>query len=170
MRDPGEPAARFFLRGGEAWRDPYGDYKVLRDEAPVHRVDRGGAAPYYVLSRFDDIFSAVRDTETFSSAQGLTPDPDAMAMFDGEAAPIVMMDPPDHTAMRRLVSRPLTPRRVARFEDDVTAFVDSRLDLLADAGAGDIVEILFKPLPSFVVAHYLGVPVEDRDRVDEGVG
>ncbi|MDH3707174.1 MAG: cytochrome P450, partial [Acidimicrobiia bacterium] len=157
---------RFVLRGGETWRDPYPAYARLRDTAPAHRVARRGHDDFYVLSRFADVFEAVRDTATFSSAQGLTPDADAMAMFEGEAAPIVMMDPPDHTAMRRLVSRPMTPRRVALFEDEVRAFVDLRLDQLEASGPGDIVDALFKPLPSFVVAHYLGVPVEDRARFD----
>ncbi|MEL7207981.1 MAG: cytochrome P450 [Actinomycetota bacterium] len=79
-------------------------------------------------------------------------------------SPIVMMDPPDHTAMRRHVSRAMTPRRVAAQEQAITDFVDERLDRID--GATDIVEALFKPLPSFVVAHFLGVPPEDRGRFD----
>jgi len=93
-----------------------------------------------------------------------------MALFDGRAAPIVMMDPPAHTAMRRRVSRPMTPRAVAAIEPAVRAFVDDRLDEVADRGRCDIVEALFKPLPSFVVAHYLGVPEEDRGRFDGWTG
>lgn len=156
----------FVLRGGEQWRNPFDAYRRLRDTDPVHRVEHPRVGEFFVLSRFDDVFAAARDTATFSSAQGLVPDPDAMAMFEGRAAPIVMMDPPDHTAMRRLVSRPMTPRRVAPLEAEITAFVDERLDRVAEAGEVDIVEALFKPLPSFVVAHYLGVPVEDRARFD----
>lgn len=71
----------FHLRGGEAWRNPFPDYKRLRDLDPVHRVDHPDHDPFWVLSRFADVFTAVRDTTTFSSAQGLTPDTDAMAMF-----------------------------------------------------------------------------------------
>ena len=160
-------APRYWLRSGEEWRDPWEDYRRLRDEDPVHRVEDPNRGTYYVLSRFADVFDAARDTTTFSSAQGLTPDQGAMAQFEDMAAPIVMMDPPDHTRMRRLVSRPMTPRRVAPFEPEITAFVDARLDEIADAGEVDIVEALFKPLPSFVVAHYLGVPPEDRGRFDE---
>jgi len=159
----------FFLRGGESWRDPFGTYAELRDSSPVHRVEGTEQTPtYFVLSRFDDVYNAARDTATFSSAQGLTPDADGMDMFGDNATPIVMMDPPDHTAMRRLVSRPMTPRRVGLIEDAVTEFVDARLDRVADAGGSpvDIIETLFKPLPSFVVAHYLGVPVEDRGKFD----
>lgn len=160
----------FALRGGEAWRSPWDDYRRLRDESPVHFVPAAGDnTDFHVLSRFADVFAAVRDTDTFSSAQGLTPNADAMTMFEEGQEPIVMMDPPNHTAMRRLVGKQMTPRRVIHIEDAVRAFVDERLDRVADAGGApvDIVEMLFKPLPSFVVAHYLGVPVETRASFDE---
>ncbi|MEM7140128.1 MAG: cytochrome P450 [Actinomycetota bacterium] len=156
----------FFWRSRDSWRNPYDAYRRLRDDAPVLRVGQEDDLDFWVLSRFQDVFDAARDTETFSSAQGLVPTRDAMGMFDGQAAPIVMMDPPTHTAMRRLVSRPMTPRRVLLVEDAVRAFVDERLDALEASGEGDIIETLFKPLPSFVVAHYLGVPVSDRDKFD----
>jgi cytochrome P450 len=162
--------ATFQLRGGEAWREPWADYRQLRDESPVHFVPAAGDnTDFFVLSRFADVFAAVRDTATFSSAQGLTPNADAMAMFEEGQQPIVMMDPPDHTAMRRLVGKQMTPRRVHLIEDAVREFVDERLDRVADAGGAtvDIVELLFKPLPSFVVAHYLGVPAETRASFDE---
>ncbi|NNE75071.1 MAG: cytochrome P450 [Acidimicrobiales bacterium] len=159
--------ADYLLRGRESWRNPFDDYRQLRDDSPAHRVDHPQYGEFWVLSRFADVFNAARDTETFSSAQGLTPDADAMAMFDGQAAPIVMMDPPEHTAMRRLVAKPMTPRRVAPVEPEIQAFVDAKLDAVADTdGPIDIIEALFKPLPSFVVSHYLGVPVEDRERFD----
>ena len=99
----------YVLRGSDTWANPYPAYKRLRDESPVHRLEHGAYGEFWVLSRFSDVFAAVRDTETFSSAQGLTPDPTAMDVFGDQAAPIVMMDPPDHTTMRRLVSRPMTP-------------------------------------------------------------
>ena len=132
----------FALRGGEAWRSPWADYRRLRDESPVHFVPAVGEnTDFHVLSRFADVFRAVRDTETFSSAQGLTPNADAMTMFDAGQEPIVMMDPPDHTAMRRLVGKQMTPRRVSQIEGAVGAFVDTCLDRVADAGgsAGDLV-------------------------------
>ena len=156
----------FVFRGGERWRNPWPAYRRLRDESPVHRQEDDARGAFWVLSRFDDVLDAARDTATFSSTQGLTPDPDSMAMFEGRAAPIVMMDPPEHTTMRRKVSRPMTPRTVATFEPEVRAFVDARIDEMLDRRDVDIIEALFKPLPSFVVAHYLGVPHEDRARFD----
>jgi len=161
-----EISGLYHLRSAETWRSPWADYRRLRDESPVHLVAHPVHGDFFVLSRFDDVFDAARDTATFSSARGLTPDKDGAAMFSDDARPIVMMDPPDHTDMRRLVSKPMTPRRVDAIEAGVRAFVDARLDEIEERGECDIVEALFKPLPSFVVAHYLGVPVSDRERFD----
>jgi len=139
-------------------------YAALRDHDPVHHVADGD---YWVLSRFDDVWSAARDTATFSSAQGLTTTYGEREKIGlTEAAPIVMMDPPEHTAFRRLVARGFTPRQVDSLEPAVRSFVADRLDRVGDAGTVDIVAELFKPLPSFVVAHYLGVPDADRARFD----
>jgi cytochrome P450 len=149
---------------GESWRDPYGMYAALRDHDPLHHVERGD---YWVLSRFADVWEAARDTGTFSSAEGLTftyGERERIGL--GEAAPMVMLDPPEHTEFRGLVGRGFTPRRVGAIEPRVRAFVRERLDRLAGRDEVDIVAELFKPLPSFVVAHYLGVPEEDRARFD----
>ncbi|MFI5044042.1 MAG: cytochrome P450 [Acidimicrobiales bacterium] len=156
--------ARFEPRSGPTWRDPFGMYAALRDHDPVHHVDDGD---YWVLSRHAEVFAAASDTATFSSAQGLTFATGEIERLGlTESRPMVMLDPPDHTVMRRMVARGFTPRQVAEIEPAVRAFVVERIERLRERGSGDIVAELFKPLPSMVVAHYLGVPVEDRDRFD----
>lgn len=157
-------SARFVPCSGDTWRSPFEMYRTLRDHDPVHHVIDDD---YWVLTRHADVFRAVRDTDTFSSAQGLTftYDERAAAGLD-QVSPMVFLDPPDHTAFRRLVAAGFTPRRVADVEPDVRRFVRERLAPVLAAGSGDIVEALLKPLPSYVVAHYLGVPEEDRDRFD----
>ena len=153
----------FELRSGESWRNPFPMYDALREHDPVQHVEDGD---FWVLSRWDDVLAAAKDTATFSSAHGLTVHYDDLAMAGlDEIAPLVMLDPPEHTEFRRLVSRGFTPRQVSSLENAVRTFVRERLDLLR-ADGGDIVSELFKPLPSFVVAHYLGVPPEDRPRFD----
>ncbi len=85
---------------------------------------------------------------------------------------MVFLDPPEHTEFRRLVTKDLTPRKVSTIEPDIRQFVVERIEKMRAAGSADIVSELFKPLPSFVVAHYLGVPVEDRilfDRWTEAI-
>ena len=80
--------------------------------------------------------------------------------------PLVMMDPPEHSGFRSLISRGYTPRRVAEIEPMVRQFVRTRLDAIAELGECDIVPDLFRPVPSFVVAGYLGVPEADRAQFD----
>ena len=156
--------AGFVPRSASTWRDPFGMYADLRDHEPLHHVMAGD---YWVLSRHADVFAAARDPETFSSAQGLSFTYGEMeALGIADTPPMVMMDPPDHTAFRRLVARGFTPRQVAEIEPEVRAFVIERVDRLVAAGGGDLVAELAKPLPSMVVAHYLGVPREDRARFD----
>ena len=130
---------------------------------PAHRPDHD----YYVLSRHADIWAAARDHETFSSAQGLTVTYGELEMIGlADNPPFVMQDPPVHTQFRKLVSRGFTPRQVEAVEPKVRQFVVSRLEELRADGGGDFVTDLFKPLPSMVVAHYLGVPEEDRAQFD----
>jgi cytochrome P450 len=148
----------------ETMREPWPIYARLRDEEPVHRMKRSGA---FVLSRFEDVFRSARDTETFSSAKGLTFTEGGEVAKLGLKPTMVMMDPPDHTRFRRYVSRGFTPRRVADLEPALRAFVKQRITAMLESGECDFVEELARPVPSFVVAHYLGVPVEDRGLFDE---
>ena len=162
--------ARYVAGGGEAWRNPWPSYAALRDHDPVHHVLPPGrpGQDYYVLSRHADVLAAAVDTATFSSARGLTVEYDDLARIGLEDnPPFVMTDPPVHTAFRRLVARGFTPRQVAELEPAVRAFAASRLERLRADGGGDIVADLFKPMPSMVVAHYLGVPEQDRGRFDQ---
>jgi hypothetical protein len=154
--------ATFTPRSGASWRDPFPMYRALRDHAPVHYVEHGD---YWVLSRFDDVFAAARDVETFSSASGLTfsyGEIEALKL----APTIVMMDPPEHSTVRRLVSRGFTPRAVQYLEPQVRAFTVARIEEMRVAGDCDFVAGLARPLPCFVVATYLGVPDEDRGLFD----
>jgi cytochrome P450 family 130 len=145
-------------------------YADLRDHDPVHHVLRPSRpdGDYYVLSRHADVLAAAVDTATFSSAQGLTVEYDELETIGlADNRPLVMLDPPDHTAFRKLVARGFTPRQVTTVEPQVRAFVVDRIERLRDEGEGDIVEALLKPLPTMVVAHYLGVPQDGRERFDD---
>lgn len=154
----------FEPRSEGSWRDPFPMYAALRDQDPAHHVADGD---YWVLSRHADVFAAARDSVTFSSAQGLTFTYGEIERLGLEhARPMVMLDPPEHTEFRRLVARGFTPRQVVEVEPVIRAFVVERIEALRAAGGGDVVAALFKPLPSLVVAHYLGVPEADRAAFD----
>ena len=150
-------------RSGPSWREPFGMYREMRDQAPVLHVPKGD---YWVLSRFEDIWQAARDTETFSSASGLTTtygDMEAMNL----APTMVMMDPPRHTEFRKLVSAGFTPRKVQALEPAMRAYVAEKIEEMRGLPQCDFVAGLARPLPCWVVANYLGVPLEDRALFDE---
>jgi cytochrome P450 len=160
---------RFQLANAETWPNPWPMYRALRDHDPVHHVvpEARPDHDYYVLSRHADIWAAARDHKTFSSAQGLTVNYGELELIGlQDNPPFVMQDPPVHTEFRKLVSRGFTPRQVEAVEPKVREFVVERIERLRANGGGDIVAELFKPLPSMVVAHYLGVPEEDRVQFD----
>lgn len=149
--------------------DPYPAYRWLRDHDPVHHHDDPS---FWALSRFADVWEALRDPATFSSAQGLTFYPDEIGTL-GLAPTMVMLDPPRHTQLRRLISAGFTPRRITSLEPLVRGFVRDRLTVLArKAEAGEPVDVhqdFSSPIPTFVLAHLLGVPEADRARFDPWV-
>lgn len=147
--------------GRDTWRDPFTVYRRLRDEDPVHKSPHG----FWVLTRFQHVLDAVKDTATFSSASGLTFQNEREALHIPPT--IVMMDPPDHTRYRRLVDRGFTPRRTTELEPELRRVVIERIEKLKNAGGGDFVAAVARPIPSWVVAHYLGVPEEDRHRFED---
>jgi cytochrome P450 len=160
---------RFQLADADTWPNPWPMYKALRDHDPVHHVvpPEKPDHDYWVLSRHADVWEAARDNQTFSSAQGLTVNYGELEIIGlQDNPPFVMQDPPVHTVFRKLVSRGFTPRQVQAVEPAVREFVVERIERLRANGGGDIVAELFKPLPSMVVAHYLGVPESDRKQFD----
>jgi cytochrome P450 len=140
--------------------DPFPIYRRLRDEAPVYRQER---LRFFALSRFADVYDALRDHETFCSRQGLTWDPRA-AEQAGILPMMVTTDPPAHTRLRQLINRGLTPRRVSALEPEVRAVVVDAVEALRAAGGGDVVRDLAVRVPTAIVGSFLGVPAADRGR------
>jgi cytochrome P450 len=124
-------------------------YRRLRDEHPVfydEPMDR------WLLSRFDDVYNAVNDWATFSSN---APGADLLLPM------LNFLDGPRHTAMRRLVSRAFTPRRIADMEPDIRALVVDYLDSFLAARGGDLIADFAAPVVSTVVGRMIGIPDEN---------
>ena len=118
----------------------------------------------YVLPRHADIWSAACDHETFAPSTAPVVDFGELKLPGAQDnPPLVLQDPQVHqTEFRNVVSHGFTSRQMEAVEPNVRAFVVERIERLRANGGGDIVAELFWPLPSMVVAHYLGVPEEDR--------
>ncbi len=144
--------------------DPYPLLRELRETSPVHKV---GFADVWVLTRFEDCRSVLRDSRLGSPEPG----DDAPALVARAARKrsaersMLFLNPPDHTRLRKLVSRAFTPRRVAGIRASVEAMTRELLDDLAAAGGGDLIDALAFPLPANVISELVGIPRADRDRL-----
>lgn len=136
-------------------------YRVLQAEEPVSRVQLPFGEPAWLATRYADVKLVLTD-ERFSRelAQGLDqPRMRRQQMGDG----IMGMDPPDHSRLRRLVSKVFTARRIETVRAGVRDLVHRLLDAMVATGdCADVVEDLARLLPVTVICDLLGVPEEDQ--------
>ncbi len=145
----------------------YACYAGLREEQPVFWSE---LLQRWVLTRHDDVLAAYRDPRVFSSvnfaARGAgtaLDDPAQDRVVDTYRRQILFLDRPEHTRLRRLVSRAFTPRSIAAVRDCTADLTRTMLDDLR-GGDFDAVARFAGPLPLAVVAEILGIDVGDRDR------
>jgi cytochrome P450 len=131
--------------------DPYPVYEELREKHPVYHNPKLG---FWALSRYHDVLNALKDWRTHASGSGITLD-----TFAGVKPMIILMDPPRHDEIRKLLLRALTPRRVAELEAGIRATARDLIDGFVDAGECDFVEAFAGPFPTAVIAQLLGVDV-----------
>ncbi|GAA4553347.1 cytochrome P450 [Pseudonocardia xishanensis] len=150
--------------------DPDGLYQRLREEAPVSRVVTPMGLTVWLVTRYADARPALNDPRlsksgatftTLLEKQGITP-ANRAHFADSLVVHMLNMDPPDHTRLRKLVSRAFTVRAIAEMRPRITAVAEE----LADAMTGDEVDLLDAfafPLPMTVISELLGVPPERRE-------
>ncbi len=147
------------------FEDPWATYRWMRDEAPVfHHPELG----FYAVSRYEDCVEVHRDFRTFTSTMGVTLDQLRSAEFGQVADAVgsmIMMDPPQHERLRKLVNRAFTPRRIAAWEPVVERVIGGFLDDLAGADAFDVVADVAGPFPVEVISEILGIPAADRQQL-----
>jgi cytochrome P450 len=164
----------FDLNAPAVIADPYPFYERLRDEAPVlHLAD----LDLWVLSRYEDVERVLRDAASFSSdlaglAKGMRVNPfhpgaripraTALAFRLPRLRVLLTSDAPEHTVLRRKVSRAFTPRTMASWEPRIRSIAEKLVDDLASKGPGpvDLVAHLASPLPTTVIAELMGIPPE----------
>jgi cytochrome P450 len=148
--------------------DPYPTYARIREMGRFVPTIYGGV----LLTHHADVFTVLRDAR-FSSNQRHQAGHDQfveMANQIGlgdllELMQRVMLsaDPPDHTRLRRIVSKAFTPRAVENMRPRIAAIVDGLLDDVEANGGAELVEALAFPLPVTVISELLGVPASDHE-------
>ena len=144
-------------------QDPYPLYATLRARASVHRSLLMNS---WLFVRHADVDTILRDHRRFGNdprhgtltvrQRKILPPPDQLTML--------LLDPPDHTRLRALVTKAFTPRAVNALEPSIRGIAGSLLDAIEDPGAFDLMQAVARPLPVIVIAEMLGVPPEDRER------
>jgi cytochrome P450 len=142
---------------------PHATFQRLRREDPVSwwGDDHAGGRGFWAVTRHADLLTVSRDVERFSSARGIRLE--EMDAEETEARRTMMeLDPPDHTAYRRLVSKPFSRREVYAYEHAIRLLARAVVeDALASGSRFDFVDRIAKQLPMRMLGRLLGVPDDD---------
>ncbi|MGA5364063.1 cytochrome P450 [Streptomyces purpurascens] len=157
--DPWDPA---FLA------DPYPAYAELRAKGRVHYFE---PTNQWLVPHHADVSALLRDRRLGRTYQhrftheefGRTaPPPEHEPFHTLNDHGMLDLEPPDHTRIRRLVSKAFTPRTVERLKPYVRGLADDLASALVAAGGGDLLKDVAEPLPVAVIAEMLGIPESDR--------
>src|SRR5438309_9211817 len=155
--------------------NPYPQYKALREQDPVHETPFG----VWGLFLYEDVLHFLRDPSLSVEEANANPTPLSQLVEevmgedrDTEMGTRAMLnrDPPDHTRLRKLVSKAFTPRRIEGLRPRVQELVDESLDRAAEAGRMELVSDYAFALPFAVISEMLGMPPTDSDKLRDWSG
>lgn len=160
--DPFDPAFR---------ADPYPFYEALRQEDPVHLTPLGTI----VLTRYEDIAWTLRSPDfsrDIEASAKESSDPLMRAKRERRRSrsgtkSILNLDPPDHTRLRRLVSKAFTPSSIERLRPRIQALVDTALDAAASRGGLELIDEIAFPIPFQVISDLLDMPTDRAEEMRE---
>jgi cytochrome P450 len=160
--------------GPDYFQDPLGFFARVREEGPVVPVQLPDGGQYWVITRYADVRAALADPRLHKDyvrkLAGPDWQPDPMTMFLN--VHMLATDPPDHTRLRKLVTRAFTARRIAGLRPRIEAITATLLDAMEGAlrdgvGQVDLIEAFAFPLPVTVICELLGVPARDQQEFGE---
>src|SRR5665213_2433038 len=142
---------------------PRETFRFLREHDPVHWTEESdGGRGFWSLTTYDDVLFASRNTDIFSSRLGIRLED--MDPEETEARRTLMeMDSPEHTRLRRLVSRPFAPKTVNEYENAVRELAIELLDSLKGERTFNFVQRVARELPMRMLGRLLGLPDDDLD-------
>jgi cytochrome P450 len=155
--------------------DPYPQYATMRAQAPVYQHPLG----FWLLTGYEGVSWLLRAAGLSVEDENVAADSPLRQVREaayGDASPrsselsMLDRDPPDHTRLRKLVSKAFTPRAIQALRPRITELVDGMLDAMARRGRADLVDALAFPLPFSVIAEMLGTPPADHERIRELTG
>ena len=162
-------AGEFAAWGSFDRDDPFPVFAHARDLAPVHPVTLIDGHDAWLILRYDEARAALNDPRLSKDLQAALASGDDV-VAEGLPGPefarhMLVVDPPDHTRLRRLVAAAFSVRRVEALQPQVQRIVDEILDDLAAEGPDAEVDLVSRfafPVPFTVICELLGVPEPDR--------
>jgi len=143
----------------EVMADPFPIYRRLRDEAPVYRLAN---YPCWALSRFEDVWNASLDAQSFSVAGGTTPS-QLLTKAQAVSPMLNSLDPPAHTAIRSRIRPFFAPARIRELEPTIRKLFSDALDEMMEKGGGDLVGDFGTRVALKVASIVSGIPLEDGE-------
>ena len=149
-------------------QDPYPVYRRLQEEAPVYWSD---AWDCWLLTRFAHVDAVIRSPAGFRNRVYATwmeriPEQNRQELSSfvdyWTTSGFSQADPPEHTRIRRVVSKALTPDALAAIRRRVEALADSLLDEVTESGSTDLPPDFAVPLPAIAVSELVGLPAAER--------
>ncbi|MFB9237699.1 cytochrome P450 [Plantactinospora siamensis] len=138
-------------------------YAELREKEPMTRVQLPYGEEAWLATRYEDVRTVLGDAR-FGRAPAVHRDEPRLTPRQQDSG-MLIMDPPDHTRLRRLVAKAFTARRVEDLRPRAQEIADGLVDDMVRLGPpADLVEHFATPLPIQVICELLGVPFADRDR------
>src|SRR5215468_102450 len=142
--------------------DPQPVYRQLRDEAPAYYMSKYDA---WALSRFQDIWDASSDAESYSAAKGTTPA--QLLTRDQPVVPMLnVLDPPAHTRLRAVIRRCFLPQHLRSLEPVARAYFGELLEQALARGGCDVVADLGSPLSVRLACLAIGLPASDAPHLN----
>ncbi|MEI5997053.1 cytochrome P450 [Paraburkholderia bengalensis] len=134
--------------------DPYEHYRWMREHAPVLRC-QSATSDVWFLSRYDDVYQAIRNPKLFSSEVVSPPPLTFLTLFDA----------PDHSRLRKVVQPSFLPLSLDPFVEQIAQRAEDLLDAMIARGGGDVVDDFAIPLSISTISTMIDVPNEDEEKM-----
>jgi cytochrome P450 len=141
---------------------PHNQFDWLRENAPVYWHEETDGPGFWALTRHADVYRVGRETDTFSSEPTvMLSDAQASPQLDDKHKMMLMMDPPEHTTYRKIISREFTQGPVRNYTPRIEQLATQIVDAVIEIGECDFVSQVAGEMPSLVIAEMVGLPLDD---------
>jgi cytochrome P450 len=140
---------------------PFAQYRWLRENAPVFWHEEPNGPGFWAVTRFRDVYDVDRNFQAFSSEPTIMIQDPLQELPFGGYKMMLMMDPPQHTAFRKLIRAEFTVPTAQELNPRMQALARQIVDAVIEKGECDFVNDVAGEMPSYVIAEILGLPLDD---------